>query len=276
MMQSAPAKRLRPGLFAVATTLVGLSLGMGQATADEDLERRVERMERLLDSGALSDLANRQERLRREVSELVGQMETLQREMDDIRRQQRNLFEDLDDRLMELEQAGVAAPDDAAALPDTPALDTAVEGEDDVAMTPDDDDAMEAAEDDDGDAAELYSTAFDHLRDGNYQRAADGFRDLLEDHPDSDYADNARYWLAETYYVVRDFDEAMEHFQRIVDNPDSNKHPDALLKAGYIHYEREEWDEARGLLEQVREDYPDSTVASLAGNRLDQMDEDGR
>ena len=274
MMQSAPAKRLRPGLFAVATTLVGLSLGMGQTTADEDLERRVERMERLLDSGALSDLANRQERLRREVSELVGQMETLQREMDDIRRQQRNLFEDLDDRLMELEQAGVAAQEPG--VPDTPALDAELEGEPQDAPPPEDDDAMEAAADDDGDAADAYSAAFDLLRDGDYRRAADGFRDVLDNHADSDYADNARYWLAETYYVVREFDEAMEHFQQIVDDPDSGKHADALLKAGYIHYEREEWDRARDMLEQVRDDYPDSTVASLAGNRLDQMDDEGR
>lgn len=274
MMQSAPAKRFRPGLFAVAATVVGLSIGMGQASADEDLERRVERMERLLDSGALSDLANRQERLRREVSELVGQMETLQRDMDEIRRQQRNLFEDLDDRLMELEQAGVAAqePD----VPDTPALDAELEGEPEDTTPPEDDDAMAAAAEDDGDAADAYSAAFDLLRDGDYRRAADGFRDVLDNHPDSDYADNARYWLAETYYVVREFDEAMEHFQEIVDDPDSGKHADALLKAGYIHYEREEWDRARDMLEQVRDDYPDSTVANLAGNRLDQMDNEGR
>ena len=262
--------RVGSGILAVVLSAV---LAAPLATADDDIERRLHRIERLLDSGALAELSNRQERLQRNISQLLGEVESMNRELEEVQRQQRNLFEDLDDRLMELEQAAAAAPETpthgdgmAPVVPETPTLDAAVAGED--TGTPD--------ADTDAEAADAYSRAFSLLRDGDYQRAGDGFREILESHPDSDYADNARYWLAETYYVVRDFDEAMEHFQRIVDNPDSNKHPDALLKAGYIHYEREEWDEARGLLEQVREDYPDSTVASLAGNRLDQMDEDGR
>lgn len=240
-------------------------------SADDDLERRMDRLERIMDSRALAELSNRQERLQRELSQLIGEMESLERKIDEVNRQQRNLFEDLDDRVLELEQSG-AAGGTSPEVPDTPGLDAAVE--DDEALT--EDEAAAEAESDTSDAAEIYSRAFDKLRDGDYAAAGQGFQEIVDDHGDSDYADNARYWLAETHYVVREFDEAMEHFQTLIDTPDSSKHADAMLKAGYIHYEREEWSEARELLESVRDEYPDSTVASLAGNRLEQMDDEGR
>ncbi|SEO96640.1 tol-pal system protein YbgF [Aquisalimonas asiatica] len=266
-----PTKR-RSIFASCLSLLLAASLSApGLASADDDLERRIERLERVLDSRALAELSNRQERLQREVSQLIGEIESLERQIEEVNRQQRNLFEDLDDRVLELEQSGVAGGT-ADTLPDTPALDAAVD-DDDALM---DDEAAAEAEDDTSDAAEIYSRAFDKLRDGDYAEAGDGFQEILDDHGDSDYADNARYWLAETHYVVREFDEAMEHFQTLIDNPDSGKHADAKLKAGYIHYEREEWSEARELLEAVRDEYPDSTVASLAGNRLEQMDDEGR
>ncbi|MFV8835444.1 tol-pal system protein YbgF [Aquisalimonas sp.] len=243
----------------------------GTAGADDDLERRMDRLERVLDSRALAELSNRQERLQREVSRLIGEIESLERQIEEVNRQQRNLFEDLDDRVLELEQSGVAggAGEDVA---DTPALDAAVD-DDDALM---DDEAAAEAERDTSTAAEIYSRAFDKLRDGDYAEAGAGFQEILDDHGDGDYADNARYWLAETHYVVREFDEAMEHFRTLIDTPDSGKHADAMLKAGYIHYEREEWGEARELLQSVRDEYPDSTVANLAANRLEQMDDEGR
>jgi tol-pal system protein YbgF len=117
-----------------------------------------------------------------------------------------------------------------------------------------------------------YRSAFETLKAGRYEQAAQAFQAFLEQHGDSVYADNARYWLGESYYVVRSFDEAMGHFQQLLDEfPDSPKRPDALLKIGFIHYENGDLQQSRKTLERVREQHPDSTAASLAQERLDRI-----
>lgn len=263
--------------------LAALALTVATAGA-RDLEERVERMEQLLDSQALGQLSNRQERLREQVSELSGEIDSLRNELESLRERQRNLFQDLDDRLLALEEAqenddqgngdddGDGDGEDGGDDEETDREPTTGDGRPPEAEeTPDGGDNGS-----DGEAASVYQDAFDLLRDGDYRAAADGFRTVIEDHSDSDYADNARYWLGETYYVEREFDEAMEHFGALLDRSESNKHADALLKAGYIHYEREEWDRARELLERVREEYPDDSVAELAADRLERMNDNDR
>ncbi|MFT7531829.1 MAG: TolA-binding protein, partial [Gammaproteobacteria bacterium] len=53
------------------------------------------------------------------------------------------------------------------------------------------------------------------------------------------------------------------------------KQPDSLLKIGYTHYELKQWDQARAALTQVQEQYPGTTVARLAENRLRSMRVEG-
>ena len=102
------------------------------------------------------------------------------------------------------------------------------------------------------------------------------FQQFLVTYPDSELADNAQYWLAETYYVTRQFDEALAAFKVVIhDYPRSRKVPDALLKMGYCNYELKRWDAARGALNQVRTDYPETTAARLAGQRLERMEGEG-
>jgi tol-pal system protein YbgF len=117
-----------------------------------------------------------------------------------------------------------------------------------------------------------YDAAFRALRETRYADAAEAFSAFLDDHPDSSYAPNALYWLAETYYVTGDFRTALEYFNELLDRfPGSSKEGDALLKIGFTHYELEQWNEARAALEQVRSQFPGTTLARLAEGRLRDM-----
>src|SRR3546814_16167351 len=66
-----------------------------------------------------------------------------------------------------------------------------------------------------------------------YGEAESAFRQFIERHPDGQLTDNARYWLAETYYVRRQYPEAatafLEGYQKA---PAGSKAPDNLLKLG--------------------------------------------
>jgi len=122
----------------------------------------------------------------------------------------------------------------------------------------------------------LYDVAFQSLKDLKYADAAVQFQDFIDKYPNSEYADNAQYWLGESYYVTRNYDIALEAFQVLLsDHPDSPKVADGLLKVGYTHYELKQWDQARAALTQVQEQYPGTTVARLAGSRLRSMKLEG-
>ena len=114
-----------------------------------------------------------------------------------------------------------------------------------------------------------YDQGFQSLKDLKYADSATQFSAFVKQYPNSDYADNAQYWLGESYYVTRNYDIALEAFQALLNNyPDSPKVPDGLLKIGYTHYELKQWDQARAALVQVQEQYPNTTLARLAGSRL--------
>ena len=71
------------------------------------------------------------------------------------------------------------------------------------------------------------------LKQQNFSRAEKALMAFLEKHPQDDLASNAQYWLGETYYVRKNYQDAAfafaEGYQRY---PKSRKAPDNLLKLG--------------------------------------------
>ena len=110
------------------------------------------------------------------------------------------------------------------------------------------------------------------LKQGQYERASKALQAFLAKYPKGALAANARYWLGESHYVVKNFREALADFRRVLkDHPDSDKAPDALLKIGYVHQELGEVDKAREALADVVKRYPNTRAARSAGERLAQL-----
>jgi TolA-binding protein len=57
--------------------------------------------------------------------------------------------------------------------------------------------------------------------------------------------------------------------------PSSNKVPDAMLKLGYTFYELKQFPQAKQVLTDLREKFPDETAARLAAKRLDRIRKEG-
>jgi len=220
-----------------------------------DLERRLAALERILASGSLIDLTVQVDDLQRETAEIRGRTETLEHDAEGTASRQRNLYVDLDDRLQDIEanlrsQAANVAPLGAGPVGQLP-----VPGGSDRAN---------------------YQAAFELLKQQRYEAAGAAFGQFLASFPDSQLADNAQYWLAEAYYVTDMFEDALSQFQvALRDDQRSRKIPDALLKIGYSNYELGRWDGARSALTRVRGDFPDSTAARLADQRIKRMDDEG-
>ena len=279
------------GLSVTAVLLALPAVAASQST--RNLEQRVAKMERMLDSGTLLQLLQSVEALKSEVRELRGQLEQQQNSLSLVTDRQRELYLDVDRRLQRMAAGGVAAgaapggviaggPGTApssgtgaasaagassTAPTGTPAT-VATAGAGTQASTS----QASAASVDPLKEQQAYQSAFNLLKAGRYDQAAKSFQKFLDEYPDGKFADNAQYWLGESYYVTRNFDSAMREFDKLVTrHPDSQKVTHALLKIGYIHDELGQKDKAREVLTGLTERYPTSTAAGLATKRLERM-----
>ena len=99
---------------------------------------------------------------------------------------------------------------------------------------------------------------------GNSDLARSGFLEFLGKYPDSEAADDANYWLGDLWYGDGDWSQALDYFQRLMnDFPDSEYIPSALLKGRSCLLELDRSEEAWQMGGELIDRYPDSTEAAL-------------
>lgn len=220
------------------------------------LERRMQAVERVVQNQSLVNLTQQVNALERSDAAVQGRVEELEHNATTTADRQRQLYADLDARIRELEATVQASK--ARGVLDGGTLSPGqlpVPG---------------------GSDRDNYQAAFELLKQQRYEPAAMAFQQFLVTFPDSELADNAQYWLAESHYVTQKFKEALTEFGVVLAKyPRSRKVADALLKIGYCNYEIKDWAAAREALSRVQAEYPETTAARLAGQRLSRMDEEG-
>ena len=217
-----------------------------------ELERRMEAIERVVQNQSLVNLTQQVSSMERRDDEIQGRIEELEHNSETTADRQRQLYADLDARIQELEASTSPGVMEGGTL--SPGQLPLPGGSD----------------------RDNYQAAFELLKEQRYEPAAMAFEQFLVTYPNSELADNAQYWLAESHYVTQMFDVALTEFGVVVTKfPQSRKVPDALLKMGYCNYELKQWDAARTSLKRVQTEFPETTAARLAGQRLERMDEEG-
>lgn len=105
-------------------------------------------------------------------------------------------------------------------------------------------------------ATTLYEQAFATLKDGDYVAAEALFTSFLSQYETHRLAENARYWLAETFYVRNQYQDAAREFAKAYrDNPEGSKAPDNLLKLGLSLSSLNQRDDACIALGQLIKEY---------------------
>ena len=116
---------------------------------------------------------------------------------------------------------------------------------------------------------ELYRSAYEDYMRGNYDLAAQGFRDYMERWPNTELTDNALYWIGECSDAQGETEQALEFFTQVLeDYPTSDKAAAAQLKKGLLYLKMD--DQAQGVvhLQYVVYEYPGTREADLARERL--------
>jgi tol-pal system protein YbgF len=223
-------------------------------------------------------------RLQLQVANLQGQVISLQRSMDEALQELRRLNEalaqqgnalrsglederiqneasqaalrDVVDRLGELRESLVAMRDSGVGLP-PPGLGEAGPGE-----------GAETA----GGAPpprELYSQAYADFARGNYDLAIQGFQTYLQHYPETEFSDNAQYWIGECYYGQQRFDDAIEAWNALLrDFETSDKVPDARVKKGMALERLGRRSQALLEYRYVLDRYPNAPAARIAREKL--------
>lgn len=118
----------------------------------------------------------------------------------------------------------------------------------------------------------MYDTAWADYTNGQWALAIQGFEAYIKTFPQSELADDAQFYIGQTYYADGAFQESVTAFEQVLlAYPDGNVVPDASYKRGLALDRLGETDRAQQAFELVVQNYPESTMATLAQQALDRL-----
>lgn len=232
-----------------------------------------------------ADLVNMVTQLQQQVRGLQGQLEVQAHQIDQLTQAQKNIYLQLENKAPANAAIGSAAAAlttvtvNSATVPQnnegvsvkptstaTTAATTSKSAPVAAAATSSNDDKQKA----------IYDGAYELIIKQQYSDASVGMANYLSQYPKGYYAANAHYWLGEIGLVGGDLNSAQTHFQAVVTQfPTSPKVSDAQLKLGYIYYQQGKWALARQTLESLIKQSPNTSAATLATQRLQDMTQQG-
>ena len=180
-------------------------------------------------------------RMMREVTQMRGELEEFKH---GLRSQQ--ALADLEKRIAALEQSRPAGT--AIAQPGQPTVPA---------------EQKPVTEDD------VFAQAKDLFKKGEMNAARQAFARFQQSYPKSKLTAAAIFWIGETFYFQKQFEEAILEYQKIIqDHPKADKVPSAQLKQAFAFAELKDVTSARILLQRLIKEYPKTAQAAIARRKL--------
>ena len=115
----------------------------------------------------------------------------------------------------------------------------------------------------------FYDKMLTTYKEGKYEEAVTGFKNFIKKYRKSDLADNAQFWIGESYMALKQYEQAILAYQRVIKKyPKGNKVPNAMLRQALAFYEIKDKKSARILLKRIMKKYPGSNEAKIAKAKL--------
>ena len=198
-----------------------------------------------------TELLNKIQGLQQDIQELRGQLELQTHDLKILQQQQVDFYKDLDSRIHNKSEATTPSPNAATLDVDTTAQP----------------------------AAKPEPIATHRARTNpadeqiNYlEEALPAMQAFVSKYPQGGYTANAHYWIGELYMVKKNYQEAIKHFEVVLQQfPSSSKTSASMLKIGYALSAAGELSAARQRLQSVVKQYPDTHAAQLALAKLESI-----
>lgn len=118
----------------------------------------------------------------------------------------------------------------------------------------------------------IFNQGYTELGEGNFEASRVQFREFLSKYPKSSKANDATYWIAESYYREGEFEESILEYQRFIDTyPKDDRVPLAYLKQGLSLVEIGKQEEAKLFFQTLIDKYPNSDEAKTAKEKITEL-----
>lgn len=119
-----------------------------------------------------------------------------------------------------------------------------------------------------GDLSSAYSAALDQFKKRNFQDAVQRFEGILNAGAEEKLADNCHYWIGESYYGLKKYNDAVKQFETVLSYKGSGKRPYAQLMIGNAYLALGDKAAAREAYNKVVSTFPASDVVDKAKDKL--------
>lgn len=117
-----------------------------------------------------------------------------------------------------------------------------------------------------------YKLALDTLKSGEVGKSRDMFNAFIEQFPSHKLIANARYWVGESYYLEKNYEQAIVEFQNVIKEfPGKEKTSAAMLKQALSFRELGDVKSAKFLLKELIDKFPKSEEVPTAKEALHQL-----
>ncbi|MGE3840855.1 MAG: tetratricopeptide repeat protein [Vicinamibacterales bacterium] len=118
----------------------------------------------------------------------------------------------------------------------------------------------------------MWDSAFADYTSGQWTLAVLGFEQYLKAFPRSEQADDAQFYIGETYSLDGKFDQAVEAYDKVVTNyPTGDALPGAYYKRGLALARLGQTDRARESWQTVVQQFPGTDIGNLAKQALERQ-----
>lgn len=118
----------------------------------------------------------------------------------------------------------------------------------------------------------LYLKGLEAFKAGDMAGARNQLTKFIEKNTNNDLVPNARYWIGETYYGEKNYEQAILEFQEVIKQyPKKEKAPAAMLKQALSFKALKDLKSTQYLLKRLTTDYPKSDEAKKAKVLLKQL-----
>jgi len=225
--------------FVSAASFSFVAFDVSAETEKLSLAQRVKHLEELNQTRnqVQADISYQLSELQREVRSLTGQVEENTFKLQQIQDRQRELYRDIERRLANQPSAEVVAGEKPKV---TNSSETRVQTSNPANTT------------DHGNAGREFEAAFALVRNKEYAAAISAFDGFLTKYPNSNYSDNARFWMGQVFLVQGNLASAETQFRALITEfPESTKLMAAKLKLGDIFSKQEKWSDAKTQYNEV-------------------------
>jgi len=121
-----------------------------------------------------------------------------------------------------------------------------------------------------GDVSGAYNAALDEFKKKNFQEAASQFEAIINSGTDK-LVDNCHYWMGESYYGMKKYDDAIKQFETVLGYSGSGKRPYAQLMIGNAYMAMGDKTSAKDAYSKLVSTYPTSSLVEKAKAKLSKL-----